>query len=108
MIHGCLLHLAFHHGMSKFHAWLRSDVGCDAYYTVCPFLHKRESLIIIAAEHKEAFRTALNDFENLPTVAGGLLDGDYIVYLRKTQSGFRCHVGSGTSRHIIKDYRGLG
>ena len=108
MIHGSLLYLAFHHSMSKFHAWLRSDVGRDAYDTVSPFLHKRESLIIIAAEHKETFRTALNDFENLSTIAGSLLDGDYIVYLRKTQGGFRRHVGTGTPRHIIKDYRGLG
>ena len=101
MIHGSLLHLSFHHCVRKLYAWLRSDIGRDTDNAVGTFLHERICLVIITAENKESLRTSLDDFQNLSTVARGLLYRYYIINLRQSQSSLRSHIRTCPAWYVI-------
>ena len=66
--------------------------------------HELQGLVVVAAEHAEAFRTAAEDGLNLADVAGSLLDAHNVGNVpRQSQGGFCFYIAARTAGHIVQD-----
>ena len=83
----------------------RSDIRCHADDAGSALLHHPEGVIVVAAEHLEAFRSARKDSLYLFTVARRLLYSDNIRYFRKSESCLCCHIGACASGNIVQHDR---